>query len=202
MDTDQRTPTNNPKVLSSPKASLSGPKASLRGPELPRSTSERGDCGACAAVNISDFVVGSADFPTPKTKGLGRMPQNVTGGAEFGNLPPKSRRRFALAAIIVVAIVVIAFVAMVVTMRRRLNRRANRSPFWTLHAQEEPTRAYATYTGEVPNGEWGARPWALAMEDPVRRSCARAGKAVNSPHYRANSDADSQYEPTRTYLDL
>jgi hypothetical protein len=35
-----------------------------------------------------------------------------------------------------------------------------RDRFFTLYAQEEPTRSYTPYTGTVPLGHWGDRPWA------------------------------------------
>lgn len=35
--------------------------------------------------------------------------------------------------------------------------------FFAEHGQEEPTRAYVPYTGTVPLGHWGTRPWAEAV---------------------------------------
>jgi hypothetical protein len=38
----------------------------------------------------------------------------------------------------------------------------SRGRFYTGSAREEPTRSYVPYTGTVPYGPWGGRPWAEA----------------------------------------
>jgi hypothetical protein len=40
---------------------------------------------------------------------------------------------------------------------------ARRDGFFTEHAREEPTRSYTPYTGTLPFGHWGDKPWAEAV---------------------------------------
>jgi len=37
-----------------------------------------------------------------------------------------------------------------------------RDGFYTKYSQEEPTRSYVPYSGTLPYGQWGARPWGAA----------------------------------------
>jgi hypothetical protein len=53
-------------------------------------------------------------------------------------------------------------------------RRRGRDHFFTQYAQEEPTRSYTPYTGTVPVGPWGARPWGEAAPGPRRGLSDRA----------------------------
>jgi hypothetical protein len=48
---------------------------------------------------------------------------------------------------------------------------SRREQFFTPHGSEEPTRSYTPYTGTLPFGPWGARPWAEAVPDGLRRGC-------------------------------
>ncbi len=49
--------------------------------------------------------------------------------------------------------------------------------FGTVFASEEPTRSYTPYVGTIPNGPWGVKPWAEAV-DLAPPACAE--KVLNS----------------------
>ena len=46
---------------------------------------------------------------------------------------------------------------------------SRRERFFTAHGAEEPTRSHTPYTGTLPFGPWGSRPWAEAATDGPHR---------------------------------
>ncbi len=66
-----------------------------------------------------------------------------------------------LASLVVVAIIVV--IAVVAGGKHTSEK------FYTSAALEEPTHSYTPYTGTIPYGPWGTRPWAEAAADPVWR---------------------------------
>jgi hypothetical protein len=65
------------------------------------------------------------------------------------------------AAGLVAIVAIIATVAACAAVARRQRRR-----FYTGYAVEEPTRDYIPYTGTIPNGTWGVKPWAMIDSPP------------------------------------
>lgn len=127
-------------------------------------------CGCKGGREVADILTGGhADaVPSPRTAPL------RTGGGErcaddqparMGGTARSGGNALAIAAIAAVVILII------VAIRRKVKSRTSlRSGerFFTQYAQEEPTRPYTPYTGTVPFGEWGTKPWAYAydMETP------------------------------------
>ena len=103
---------------------------------------------------IDDIVVSSEVIPAPKTISLVK-----TGGATESEL--KSRRAGWIA---VLAISVAIIIAAVVIVIRKKRAKSKADKFFTLYAQEEPTRSYTPYTGTIPFGTWGTKPWAEAFD--------------------------------------
>lgn len=61
----------------------------------------------------------------------------------------------------------VLLVILVVAVSASRGRHRGRDHFFTLHGQEEPTRSYTPYTGEIPYGPWGTLPWAEAAPLPT-----------------------------------
>lgn len=61
-----------------------------------------------------------------------------------------------------------------------------RDRFFTEYAREEPTRSYTPYTGTLPFGHWGDRPWAEAV--PLTR-------AGEHRCYGSTPDLDNMLQP-------
>ncbi len=68
-------------------------------------------------------------------------------------------------AVVIACLVVLLILVLVVRWCAGAPRGCS-DPFYTPHGQEEPTRSYVPYTGTVPFGHWGARPWSEAVPLP------------------------------------
>jgi hypothetical protein len=80
------------------------------------------------------------------------------------------------APVVIACIVVLIVIAGVYLVKRsKTQTQATREGFYTEYADEEPTRSDVPYTGTIPYGYWGTKPW--AEEFPVPRGdagcCAR-----------------------------
>lgn len=86
--------------------------------------------------------------------------------------PGTTALRFALLVVSVILIIVAT---------KWATKGSGRERFYTLYAREEPTRSYVPYTGEIPYGEWGARPWADVDFPPAGdgRPCPVLGPGFN-----------------------
>jgi hypothetical protein len=63
-----------------------------------------------------------------------------------------------------IALACAAVVVLAVWLWRK--KRRTQDNFYTLYADEEPTRSYVPYVGTIPYGEWGVQPWAEAHPVP------------------------------------
>lgn len=72
-------------------------------------------------------------------------------------------------------------------------RRQSVDRFGTVFASEEPTRSYTPYTGTIPNGPWGVKPWAEAVDlaPPVCAGKTCQGEYQYLPHSVLQATADA-----------
>lgn len=87
---------------------------------------------------------------------------SVTGGA-VGVLSPRAGMGVVIATLIVVVIICAVWYARAYRKRRQRTR-LNFDRFYTLYAEEQPTRPYVPYVGTIPYGTWGVKPWAMAFD--------------------------------------
>ena len=117
---------------------------------------DRPACGCTADVEEIQTGGHGDVVPGPRTSLLVK-----TGGADVaygGAIRANTTTICVLGVVVVLVVIVIA-----VTVRSRRKTSASER-FYTHYAEEEPTRSYTPYTGTIPYGPWGTKPWAYAYD--------------------------------------